>query len=204
MSKEIFEIVQGMDPKNIETQLAIQCAPLIAGLKISNLLIIQKACLRRIKRILRDTGISYCILLVTEEKATLLLYDEAQMQEYLLKQVISDFLKQMGYQSCLLEEVLAEFGNRYRKYRRKEILFPHEMGLLLGYPMEDVKGFIQNQGRNFLHTGYWKVYENLAEKLRLFQQFETAQKTVVKLVSRGVELKDIIEAYQCGSNCAVF
>ena len=29
MSREIFEIVQGMDLKNIETQLALQCAPLI-------------------------------------------------------------------------------------------------------------------------------------------------------------------------------
>lgn len=36
MSREIFEIVQGMDLKNIETQLALQCAPLITGLKISN------------------------------------------------------------------------------------------------------------------------------------------------------------------------
>ena len=35
MSREIFEIVQGMDLKNIETQLALQCAPLITGLKIS-------------------------------------------------------------------------------------------------------------------------------------------------------------------------
>ena len=26
MSREIFEIVQGMDLKNIETQLALQCA----------------------------------------------------------------------------------------------------------------------------------------------------------------------------------
>ena len=32
MSREIFEIVQGMDLKNIETQLALQCAPLILSL----------------------------------------------------------------------------------------------------------------------------------------------------------------------------
>ena len=38
MSHEVFAIVQGMDLKNIETQLALQCAPLITGLKISNLL----------------------------------------------------------------------------------------------------------------------------------------------------------------------
>lgn len=26
-------------------------------------------------------------------------------------------------------------------------MFPHEMGVLLGYPTEDVLGFIENQGK---------------------------------------------------------
>lgn len=39
MSREIFELVREMDLKNIEIQLALQCAPLITGLKVSNLLI---------------------------------------------------------------------------------------------------------------------------------------------------------------------
>ena len=29
MSQEVFELVQGMDLKSIETQIALQCAPLI-------------------------------------------------------------------------------------------------------------------------------------------------------------------------------
>lgn len=28
--------------------------------------------------------------------------------------------------------------------------FPHEIGLFLGYPVDDVTGFIQNKGRNYL------------------------------------------------------
>ena len=32
--------------------------------------------------------------------------------------------------------------------------FPHEIGLLLGYPVEDVLGFIRYQGKNYLYTGY--------------------------------------------------
>lgn len=42
MSQEIFELVKGMDFKKIETQLALQCAPLIMGLKVSNLLSFQR------------------------------------------------------------------------------------------------------------------------------------------------------------------
>lgn len=42
MSREILEIVQKMNPKELETQFILQCAPLIAELKPSNLLIISR------------------------------------------------------------------------------------------------------------------------------------------------------------------
>ena len=34
--------------------------------------------------------------------------------------------------------------------------FPHEIGVFLGYPLTDVVGFIENQGRNFTCCGCWK------------------------------------------------
>ena len=43
MSEEVKAIVRELDSGQVETQLALQCAPLIAGLKISNLLIIEKS-----------------------------------------------------------------------------------------------------------------------------------------------------------------
>lgn len=36
--------------------------------------------------------------------------------------------------------------------------FPHEVGFFLGYPAEDVVGFIRNKGQNFKFCGRWKVY----------------------------------------------
>ena len=44
--------------------------------------------------------------------------------------------------------------------------------LLFRLPLEDVKGFINNRGRNFLYTGYWKVYSDLQQKVDLFGCFE--------------------------------
>ena len=38
MSQETWEILCGMKTDDVELQLALQCAPLITGLKISNLL----------------------------------------------------------------------------------------------------------------------------------------------------------------------
>ena len=42
--------------------------------------------------------------------------------------------------------------------------FPHEIGVFLGYPLDDVKGFIKNEGKKYLMIGYWKVYSDLAER----------------------------------------
>ena len=57
MSTEILEIVQQMDLHNAETQLALQCAPLIAGVKISNLLIVSTGMEDAVKQCLRKSGI---------------------------------------------------------------------------------------------------------------------------------------------------
>ena len=59
MSQEIFELVKGMDFKKIETQLALQCAPLIMGLKVSNLFIIPAENETAVKMVLKHSGISY-------------------------------------------------------------------------------------------------------------------------------------------------
>ena len=38
MSDEAFRIMRGLDMRFLETQVALQCAPLLAGVKLSNLL----------------------------------------------------------------------------------------------------------------------------------------------------------------------
>ncbi|MBO5371177.1 MAG: DUF3793 family protein [Lachnospiraceae bacterium] len=196
MSQEVFEIVQHMDLKNVENQLALQCAPLIAGLKPSNLLIISKSSLYQVRQILKNSGISYSVLLVTGQKITILLYNRKELEAYLAKSEVLTLFESMGYLRFSLEEILPVFQKRYQKYMEDNCHFPHEMGLLLGYPVEDVEGFIKNEGKNSLHIGYWKVYGNLAEKLQLFRKFELAKETLIQLVSNGVSMTDIIDIYK--------
>ena len=88
------------------------------------------------------------------------------------------------------------FRHRFENCRRNRGEFPHEMGILLGYPSEDVSGFIEHKGRDFLYSGYWKVYGNLQEKLKLFHKYETARSTQVELLACGVFMEDIIDIYQ--------
>ena len=69
------------------------------------------------------------------------------------------------------------------------------MGLLLGYPPEDVEGFILQNGRNALCSGYWKVYENAESKRRTFHKFECAEERLNQYQSKGLHMRDIKGMY---------
>ena len=196
MSQEVFELVQGMDLKSIETQIALQCAPLISGLKVSNLLIISAEDEALVRVILRRSGISFFRLLRTGEKVTFLLFRKNPLEAYLKQQEVEAMLAEAGYAELSLGNILSTFQKRYAHYMSAGGRFPHEMGLLLGYPAEDVRGFVENEGKNFLYSGYWKVYADVEEKRRLFQKFENAKETVIQLLSYGVGIQEILDIYK--------
>lgn len=195
MSQEIYEIVKGMDLENIETQLALQCAPLITGLKVSNLLIIPKGNEEVVKRILNRTGISFYRLIQTRTKTTFLLFRRNELEEFLSDENVKNVFIRAGYKSLQIGKILRTFSLRYEAYMQGDKSFPHEMGLLLGYPVEDVVGFVENNGKNFLYSGYWKVYENQKAKVKLFDKYKVAEETLIHLLSNGLSMSDIIDIY---------
>ena len=99
------------------------------------------------------------------------------------------------YVEIQLGRVLSIFQMRYRAYMNGSKIFPHEMGLLLGYPVEDVTGFMVHGGKNSLYSGYWKVYADVAKKLEIFKRFEMAKEMLIRLVSSGVSMEEIIGYY---------
>lgn len=192
MSSEVFEIVKEMDMEAAETQLALQCAPLISGIKASNLLIICRESVDAIIGILQKTEISYLILSNEDKKSTLLLYHKKRLEDCCMEQRALLLLKHYGYEADTLDHMLQTFRKRYEAYQAKEINFPHEIGIFLGYPTEDVEGFIQNGGKNYLCSGCWKVYANREAKLKIFEKYEKAKETIVQLMSYGVSISDVI------------
>ena len=63
--------------------------------------------------------------------------------------------------------------------------FPHEIGVFLGYPLADVKGFIENRGANYLCSGLWKVYCDEQEAQRTFQRYRKCTDIYEKLWLAG-------------------
>jgi hypothetical protein len=177
----------------LEMQMAMQCAPLITGLKISNLLNIRREDFVSMQEIVKHSQFSWYLLFENEEKITVLLFHRESLESYLGKRQVRKILKQTGYVNLSFDCILKEFSIRYRGYMNTKNDFPHEMGLLLGYPTEDVEGFIRHRGDDCLCAGYWKVYANKERKLKIFEKFEKSKERLIQFLSYGVSMSEIID-----------
>ena len=201
MSTEVFNIIRRLGKDNIELQIATQCAPVISGLKISNLLITALTNETFIINLFKNSDIDVLKLASSKDKVFFLVYRKDPLKEYLSSNDVNKLLIEYGYESDELSYVLHEFSLRYNFCLNNFTPFPHELGLILGYPVEDVIKFVKYKGKNYLHVGYWKVYEDPKTKLELFEKFDSATEAFSKLVGRGVSINHIVKSYYAhGSN----
>lgn len=195
MSFDIVDIIKEMDVHSIPLQLALQCAPVISGIKISNLLTIPAKSLRELSAVLKKTELSFRILYPGRERLVILIYRETELKEYLEREEVMAFIYKCGYETSDISKIFPVFVKRYMRYMELKQDFPHELGLFLGYPIEDVEGFIKENGKNYLYSGYWKVYKDAEPKIRLFKNYERVQTEIVRLLYEGLDIMDIITNY---------
>ncbi|MCR5154354.1 MAG: DUF3793 family protein, partial [Lachnospiraceae bacterium] len=69
-----------------------------------------------------------------------------------------------------------------------------EIGIFLGYPLEDVKGFIENKGKNYKTCGLWKVYKDENFAKGIFEKCRRCTSLYCKLKAEGNPLEKIVVA----------
>lgn len=169
------------------------CAPVIKGLTIANTITGKKGTYNYLLNVLDNSPLSIHLLHKNKKNEIILIYREANLKEYLFKDEVKTYLKELGYKRCDLNYVLNKLTKRFSSFYNKESAFPHELGIILNYPIEDIKGFIENGGKNYLACKYWKVYSNLNETLKVFKEFDKALETSLKQLLSGYRLNEIIE-----------
>ena len=58
--------------------------------------------------------------------------------------------------------------------------FPHEIGLFLGYPPEDVDGFIKHRAGGCKFCGFWKVYGDVDSAKAKFERYRSCTESYYK------------------------
>ena len=132
--------------KCMQMQMAMHCAPVLAGLKPSNAVTLDYIDSKELIQSLAGSDIKCGLIYSGNGKCLWLLYREQQVNQYLMDPENQRFLKHCGYSSFQIQNILYTLKNRYRLYKAGQADFPHELGLILGYPLCDVIGFIKNNG----------------------------------------------------------
>ena len=91
---------------------------------------------------------------VNGNRALLYLFRMEKLRRELEREKTRAILKTQGYNYETSDEAIEILKSRMGDNGS----FPHEVGLFLGYPEEDVRGFMINQGKNCKCCGCWKVY----------------------------------------------
>jgi hypothetical protein len=159
----------------LESKVIEHCAPTLAGLKSANLFryffeskeIASKE-LKNLNYKLNEKGVFVEVMRWDENSVLVYTYRRSHLQKELKQEGVDQILSKYGYENCELDSCLQCLKSRLLEGD----CFPHEIGLFLGYPLMDVVGFIQNEGRHCKCCGFWKVYCNECETCKLFAKLQ--------------------------------
>ena len=173
----------------LERSIIDHASPTLARLKLGNLFnhpmgegfSREFAALRRQ---LMGKGVTMTILKLSGGKALIYLYRERELEKALSDAGVRRLLLTFGYDRFDAAGALQTLRARLSSTDA----FPHEIGVFLGYPLEDVVGFIENGGRNCLSCGWWKVYSNECEALKAFERYEKCKAVYQRLFASGCPL----------------
>lgn len=185
--------------KAFENLLIEHCSPTLAGLKTANLFCYEATKEQVQKDIefwnqkLQTFGVKATIVKRCNHKNNYLIYvfREKRLMEDMREAGVIDYLASAGYSEPLqMERLLSQLSIRLADCTE----FPHEIGLFLGYPLQDVVGFIRHQGKNFCCSGFWKVYHNPEQAQKRFSQFKKCMDVYRKMYQKGVTVTKLTVA----------
>ena len=180
--------------EQLKAHLIAACAPVFMGVKPAALVTLQEAEFVELRAMSCACPI---------EMTPVDIYPKNQVFVY-IPQLVEDAFRQpgvlyvlrsIGYGGEHVWDYVRELVRRIQGAHRKRNLFPHEIGLFLGYPLEDVLGFWLSGGRNCIMEGEWKVYSD-RERARAIRHFHReAINTVRTAVDAGLGLCEIAEYF---------
>ena len=184
--------------EGFEHLLGFHAAPTFTGLKPGSLLSFHRSNFQDFEGLLSSyehcfkcKGISVFRLVEEREFILILFYRERDLKETLEKTMAQEILSRYGYQA---DGSLWEKLEYLRERMRISKSFPHEVGLFLGYPPEDVAGFIEHRGRSFSYSGYWKVYTNEEETRKLFDRYTRCTRDFCCKLDMGMKFSELLTA----------
>lgn len=175
-----------------EQMLITYCSPTLAGIKTGNLFSCAyddvdeiKRCVRKLNKKLLKKGVRVLPLQYKDNRALIYVYRPSLLGRDLDCDFACEILNRQGYVCKSPEFCIVQLIRRLRQQSE----FPHEIGLFLGYPPEDVHGFIENKAECFKCVGCWKVYGDEKKALKTFERYKKCTAAYNKQWAKGKSIE---------------
>ncbi len=177
-----------------EEKLVQYCSPTLAGIKTGSLFSckyengnIMREYFRSYNRRLRSKGIRLLPLQYRDGRALVYVYRPSMLSSDLNNAEACEILRSLGYSTEMPERCITHLIKRLSECKE----FPHEIGLFLGYPPEDVRGFILNKAVGYKCVGCWKVYGNAEKANILFDKYRKCTDIYTEQLALGKSIEGL-------------
>lgn len=183
-----------MRGERLEKALIEHCAPTLAGIKSAGLFSYfhtdetrAREELREVNATLNARGVYVEALVWREASVLIYTYRQSHLEKELRQDGVAELLAPYGYEDVSVDGCL----NHLKERVAHNSCFPHEIGVFLGYPLEDVKGFIEHGGRDCKSCGVWKVYCDTAYAQRIFDKMSKCSRVYRQVFLQGRSLAQL-------------
>ncbi len=177
-------------------------APTICEIKPANLFSVKQEsffCVeyRMWKKTLAEYGIALDAVWQSEKSVQVLVYNIRWLKCIMDDRFVLNYLYGKGYVDChditgTVQQILSRMKNISP--------FPHEVGIILGYPIFDVIEFERRGGRECKFCGCWKSYSDVESAKLCHCKFKECSCMCKKWFDEGYPLFRIIEKYKKAVN----
>lgn len=165
-----------------------QCSPTLAGLKTGNMFLYpyksiyeMRTAVRQWNKKMSSKGLRVLPLRYNGKNALIYVYRPSMLSKDLQNETAHNILNNRGYALPSPEVCVAQLARRISGNGE----FPHEVGLFLGYPPEDVRGFIENKPGTCKCVGCWKVYGDVGNAEKIFAGYKKCTQAYSEKYANG-------------------
>lgn len=180
-----------------EELLVRHCSPTLAGIKTGNMFNCSfensekmKESIRKLNGVFAKKGLRILPLRYRNNSALIYVYRPSKLSQDLQDDTACRLLEERGYATGVPESCILHLIHRLSSSEE----FPHEIGLFLGYPPEDVCGFIENRAEGCKCVGCWKVYSDEEAAQKTFEKFKKCTTVYCEQWAKGRSIERLTVA----------
>lgn len=178
-----------------EDLLVRYCSPTLAGIKTGNIFTYKGLdiyeLIKKWNLVFEKYNMKMVILRKNGNTSLIYVYRVELISRLFSDKKVVDFFRNTGYENPDNYDMVIR---QIQEKLKQNSAFPHEIGVILGYPLRDVMGFIKNNGKNFMLAGMWKVYDQCDDCKKTFSRYNNCTRYFLDRFEKGIGVKNLLTA----------